>query len=342
MTGKAITIVTALSLISAAILWQFPETLWLHWLLIPLTGFIITLSIPAPAHKHASGETVVGQMNDEEVCKTRDTFARLRALGGQVEETATRVNKASHGRLQFAQDMDASTGKLLEEASIISDCAHKCDTTLCNLFDEVSAASVKAGKLFDQITQAHQWAQSQQKRIATFDQEFQQIHHMTDSIRTISEQTNLLALNAAIEAARAGEAGRGFAVVADEVKSLASHAGSQASSINSLLASLTQIESDLIKDAEQFAEAMGETFSTGSEGVESSQSIADGVSGTLKEVKALASHMVEQTREQKKNIETINQDLQRLTTDAEAAINGSSTNMAIGAEIQELSAHHST
>ena len=66
----------------------------------------------------------------------------------------------------------------------------------------------------------------------------QKIDSILEVITAISEQTNLLALNAAIEAARAGEAGRGFAVVADEVRNLASKTGSSASEIHSMIKQL--------------------------------------------------------------------------------------------------------
>ena len=178
----------------------------------------------------------------------------LRQLIGHIGDGATQIASATEELSAITQQTRAGASEQKLETEQVATAMHEMTTTVHdvarNAVDTASAVDHAARdandgarivlKAIEQIENLTGEVQLTSDAIGSLAAESDRIGSMLDVIKSVAEQTNLLALNAAIEAARAGEAGRGFAVVADEVRGLAQRTQQSTQEIEGLIGALQQ------------------------------------------------------------------------------------------------------
>jgi len=216
------------------------------------------------------------------IAAIRETVGSLRELIGRISEASANVSGEAGEVGQRAAELDTVSAEL--EACVASihtqtDTANQATEVAASRLGEASAgaseAAASASASSEQILRtANDFARFREEMEQTARQSreltniAEKIGSITQTISGISEQTNLLALNAAIEAARAGEQGRGFAVVADEVRTLAGHTSDAVDEISTLVA-------DIGTSVEATVEAMARALDNANRYIEQLQDSAE-------------------------------------------------------------------
>jgi methyl-accepting chemotaxis protein len=164
--------------------------------------------------------TQLASTSEELTAVTEDSLRGVQRQNDEINQAATAINQ-----------MSAAVEEVAHNASLASTAARDSSQSAEN-------GSKRVGETVAVINELHEAVGATAIEIDGLAVQVQSISGVLDVIRGIADQTNLLALNAAIEAARAGEAGRGFAVVADEVRALAHRTQQSTAEIEQMIASI--------------------------------------------------------------------------------------------------------
>ena len=220
----------------------------------------------------------------------KETVYSVRDVANRTQNESEKLKNVV---ITLKENGDAEDGKIKEINTLTTDIGKQSDsveeatiTVTENLADTFSVLDGFIAKLDDVVTSIDKGSQQQQElvhKVASLTEQAKNIKDVLEIISDIADQTNLLALNAAIEAARAGEHGRGFAVVADEVRKLAERTQKSLGEISANVNLITQNVVEIAEETDATSNSMNLISNSAQELIQSSNETKDILTQTKEE-----------------------------------------------------------
>ena len=253
---------------------------------------------------------------DRLLASLRDTVEQVNQSSSTVSDASSRltsitedVGKASTQQQKEIESAAKSVQGISETIRSVAEHAAQAANAVTGIHDEINDGKRIASEARDAIHNLNQDILSATGAIDQLQKDSQSIGAILEEISSIAEQTNLLALNAAIEAARAGEQGRGFAVVADEVRTLASRTQESTESIRTTITGFQNGTTDVVstvKRSQEQAEA-------GIHKTQQSAEILDKIFTAMANINELNQHVATSAEQQSSASQEINRNILRIS-----------------------------
>ncbi|KPH57698.1 MULTISPECIES: methyl-accepting chemotaxis protein [Pseudoalteromonas] len=258
----------------------------------------------------------------------------LKTLNVATEHLSETTAATSSGMQEQLHEADMVATAATEMQATIQDISHNTEAAAKKAESTNVSAQQGRREVESTVNHINQLSESLGKAssvVSQLEKDGETIGSVLDVIRAIAEQTNLLALNAAIEAARAGEQGRGFAVVADEVRSLAQRTQSSTQEIESIISTLQERTQEVVSIMQQCRTQGGESAAQATKAGELLSSITEDVQTIMD----MSTHIATAIDEQSQVASEVNKNVVRIRDIAEDASAHSVTNAQTSEEVSE-------
>ncbi|WP_409438717.1 methyl-accepting chemotaxis protein [Pseudomonas sp.] len=235
--------------------------------------------------------------------KLRHTLERISGSSSQLaaasEELSSITDESARGLNRQNDEIQMAATAVTEMSSAVEEVARNAMTTSEASKHSASAAQEGQGRVLETVSSIEHMTSEVQTTaclVGELASQSRDIGKVLDVIRGLADQTNLLALNAAIEAARAGEAGRGFAVVADEVRALAHRTQESTREIEQMIMSIQNGTEQAVNSMESSTTRAGSTLEVARRAGEALEEITRAISEINERNLVIASAAEEQAQ----------------------------------------------